>query len=136
MQKISAFSPRRFSLLRCRWMFFKVPSFQENSSALKNSWLRAWICLYISTNKLINLCNLSLSILEELYYYILIICFSHHAVGIIPDLKWHWIEHLAKQLQGNKLDLFFYQNFKLKQAAVVRMKKVWFLSHEIKREIF
>ena len=43
---------------------------------------------------------------------------------------------LGKTITGQQAWLFFYQNFKLKQAAVVRMKKVWFLSHEIKREIF
>ena len=37
------FSLMSLSFSCCRWLFIEVPLFQENSSALKNSWLWSWV---------------------------------------------------------------------------------------------
>ena len=46
-KKPDIFSRRDRSFSCCRWMFIKLPWFQKNSSALKSSWLRACLGLFI-----------------------------------------------------------------------------------------
>ena len=50
MKKPVIFFLRGLSFSCCRWMFIEVLQFQENSPALKISWLRAWnSSIYSST---------------------------------------------------------------------------------------